>query len=684
MIEITETSFRSKFDDELLIVEAWGENSVRVRSFPDMKAYERLNALQKINVSTSKIKSTRTDDGAELVNGKIRVTLDHRNRLTFYNNQNEVLLQEYIRLRAVKHDDGSEDVGTVEITKDFNSTLKLKAREYLSTGGNTFKTTVRFESNPNEKIFGMGQYQQTFLDLKNTTLELAQRNSQISIPFYVSSLGYGFLWNNPGIGEVTFSKNITRWKMYATNYIDYWVTAGDQPKEILRNYTNVTGKAPMMPDRLLNLWQSKLRYRNTSEVLDVVDKYKEKGIQLSAIVIDYFHWTKQGEYKFDEEYWPNPEKMVNTLKSKYGVEPIVSIWPTVQTDASNYKEYAENGFLVKTNRGVKMTMQIQGNTNFIDMTNPEARDYVRDLIKKNYERKGISYFWLDVAEPGYAVYDFDNYRYYAGQDLECGNIYPLDYLKVVTDKKTDPVALVRGGWAGVQKYGALLWSGDIDSSFEAFRNQINTGLNVGMAGVPWWTTDIGGFHGGFPEDPEFRELLVRWFEYATFSPILRMHGDRNPHKKPLSDHGGGSMVTGAPNEIWSYGNEVEIILTKYLKIRSALKAYISVLMKQAHEQGDPLMRPLFYEYPNDGEAWNTDNTYLFGSDIVVAPIVNYQQRSRDVYLPAGTEWINLWTGDRLNGGSHYDINAEIDEIPVFINSANSELLNSLLTSLKGE
>lgn len=136
------------------------------------------------------------------------------------------------------------------------------------------------------------------------------------------------------------------------------------------------------------------------------------------------------------------------------------------------------------------------------------------------------------------------------------------------------VTLVRGAWAGAQKYGALVWSGDIDSSFEAFNNQVNTGLNMGLAGIPWWTTDIGGFHGGNPKDPEFRELMVRWFQYATFSPILRMHGDRLPHSKPLSNKGGGSMVTGAPNEIWSYGEEVEVILTKFIKIRESLKTYL--------------------------------------------------------------------------------------------------------------
>ncbi|RLK62841.1 glycoside hydrolase family 31 protein [Atopobacter sp. AH10] len=687
MIDIMDRSFSKAFNDELLLVQAWGDNAIRIRSFVDMKYVDRFNALLDEPISSEKVVINKNMDGIELINGKIKVVLDHRNRLTFYNNNDQVLLKEYIRLRAVKHDDGSEDVGTVDITKDFNSTLKLKSREYRSNLCGNFQVITRFESEPKEKIFGMGQYQQQFLDLKNTILELAQRNSQASIPFYISSMGYGFLWNNPGIGEVSFAKNITRWKMYSSDYIDYVVISGDEPKEILRNYANMTGKVPQMPDKLLGLWQSKLRYRTAKEVVDVVNEYKRRGIQLSTIAIDYFHWPKQGEYRFDEEYWPNPQTLISRLKNNYCVEPLISIWPTVQTDAKNYEDYFENGYLVKVNRGVPVTMQIQGNTMFIDMTNSEARNYVWSLIKKNYVDIGARYLWLDVAEPGYSVYDFDNYRYKKGSDLYCGNLYPIGYLTMVYEGLKDHqsvVTLVRGSWAGAQRYGALLWSGDIDSSFEAFRNQINTGLNVGLAGLPWWTTDIGGFHGGNPKDPEFRELLIRWFQYATFSPILRMHGDRLPHSKPLSNHGGGSMVTGAPNEIWSYGEKVEELLVKYVKIREVLKPYISKLMNEAHQFGDPVMRTLFYEYSNDPDAWDIEDTYLLGDALLIAPIEYYQETSRPVYLPKGDKWIDVWREKEYEGGEKIIIQANINQIPVFIKASQKEEFADLFAVIKEE
>lgn len=683
MIGLYKDRIEKKFDKELLIIEAWSKDSIRVRAFPDRKYNNENYALLEKSNDILDVEVKDLKNGSYSIrNGKICAILDHRDRITFYNDKNEIILREYIRLRAVKHDDGSEDVGNIEITRDFNSTLKLKSREYRPNNGGDFEITCRFESDNKEKIFGMGQYQHEFLDLKYTSLELAQRNSQISIPFYISNLNYGFLWNNPGIGKVNFAKNITEWKMPSTFSIDYWICAGDSPKEIMQKYTVVTGRVPKMPKNLLGLWQSKLRYRTPEEVMEVVKGYKERGIELSTIAIDYFHWPHQGEYKFDEDYWPNVKVLIDDLKNNYNVEPLISVWPTVQTDAENYNVYLENGYLVDVNRGVRLTMQIQGTTVFVDTTNPEATEYVWSLLKKNYESLGIDYYWIDVAEPGYAVYDFDNYRYHKGTVLQIGNLYPIGYLKMIYDGLSESdkpvVTLVRGAWAGAQRYGALAWSGDIDSSFRALRNQVNTGLNVGMAGLPWWTTDIGGFHGGNPNDEGFRELMIRWFQYATFSPILRMHGDRLPHSKPLSNKGGGRMPTGAPNEIWSYGDQAEEIFTRYLHIREKIIDYIDDLMQDAHDFGNPLMRPLFYEFPEDKECWNVDNEYMFGDKMLVAPILYEGMTSRELYLPDSSSWVDIFDGKIYKGGQYVTVDANIDKIPVFIKEDSSNEFKALL------
>ena len=658
-----------KFDNETVWIEPWGDNSLRVRAtllpeMPDNK-WALLDRQEKEN---DNLKIEIKNNEASIKNGNISATFTSRGTIIFRNQKDEVILEEYIRQRAVLNDTGNEDVN-VKTIKAFSSTLKLNPREFKPILGGDYNLTVRFESDPEEKIFGMGQYQQTFLNLKNCSIELAQRNSQSSVPFYISSKGYGFLWNNPGVGKVNFAKNITEWQLYSTKVLDYWITAGDTPAEIEEKYAEVAGKVPMMPDYALGLWQSKMRYQTQDEVMEVARRYKEKGITPSVIVIDFFHWTEQGHFDFDERYWPDPAKMIKEL-DEMGIKAMISVWPTVSTNAKTYQEFLENGYLIHVDRGVKMTMQQLGNTVFIDTTNPNAQKYVWSKLKESYVSKGFKLFWLDVAEPGYMVYDFDNYRYYNGPSLQVANLYPLEYTKMVYDGLKEEgeeniVSLVRCAWAGSQRYGALAWSGDIDSSFKAFRNQVNSGLNMGIAGIPWWTTDIGGFHGGNPDDEEFRELMIRWFQYGTFTPVLRMHGDRQPHSEPLGTDGGGQCSSGAPNEIWSYGEENEKIFTKYIRIREALKPYIKELMKEAHEKGTPIMRPLFYDLPNDKTAWNIENTVMFGPDILVAPIINYKEREREVYLPTGENWIDANTGKQYSGGNYYTIDADIDSIPVF-------------------
>ena len=658
-----------KFDNETVWIEPWGDNSLRVRAtllpeMPDNK-WALLDRQEKEN---DNLKIEIKNNEASIKNGNISATFTSRGTIIFRNQKDEVILEEYIRQRAVLNDTGNEDVN-VKTIKAFSSTLKLNPREFKPILGGDYNLKVRFESDPEEKIFGMGQYQQTFLNLKNCSIELAQRNSQSSVPFYISSKGYGFLWNNPGVGKVNFAKNITEWQLYSTKVLDYWITAGDTPAEIEEKYAEVAGKVPMMPDYALGLWQSKMRYQTQDEVMEVARRYKEKGITPSVIVIDFFHWTEQGHFDFDERYWPDPAKMIKEL-DEMGIKAMISVWPTVSTNAKTYQEFLENGYLIHVDRGVKMTMQQLGNTVFIDTTNPNAQKYVWSKLKESYVSKGFKLFWLDVAEPGYMVYDFDNYRYYNGPSLQVANLYPLEYTKMVYDGLKEEgeeniVSLVRCAWAGSQRYGALAWSGDIDSSFKAFRNQVNSGLNMGIAGIPWWTTDIGGFHGGNPEDEEFRELMIRWFQYGTFTPVLRMHGDRQPHSEPLGTDGGGQCSSGAPNEIWSYGEENEKIFTKYIRIREALKPYIKELMKEAHEKGTPIMRPLFYDFPNDKTAWNIENTFMFGPDILVAPIINYKEREREVYLPTGENWIDANTGKQYSGGNYYTIDADIDSIPVF-------------------
>jgi alpha-D-xyloside xylohydrolase len=650
------------YDGEVLWVEPWGPNGLRVRSTKCPQMPEEDWALLPGTEQQAEI--TSTEAGAVIRNGKIRAEVSSGGKLTFYNQHGAVLLEEYVRNRKeYKFQPG-------ERPTSFASALDIDAREFKAILGGDYTLTVRFESDPEEKIYGMGQYQQPHLNLKLCELELAQRNSQATVPFMVSSKGYGFLWNNPAVGKAVFGKNITTWEAQSTKIMDYWICAGDSPAEIVEQYAAVTGTVPMMPEYGLGFWQSKLRYQTQEELLEVAREYKRRNLPISVIVIDFFHWTNQGDWKFDPEYWPDPQAMVDELK-EMGIELMVSIWPTVDHTSENYEEMMEKGFLIRMDRGQRIAMDSRGNATHFDATNPGAREYVWNKVKQNYYNYGIRIFWLDEAEPEYTYYDFDLYRYYLGPNVQIGNIYPLLYARgfyegMQAEGQENIVNLVRCAWAGSQRYGALVWSGDVHSSFKGLRNQVAAGLNMGLAGITWWTTDIGGFHGGCPDEPEFRELFLRWFQYGTFCPVMRVHGSRDPHSEPIGKKGGGFVNSGAPNEVWSYGDEAYEICVKYMHIRERLKPYIREQMKAAHEKGTPIIRPLFYDFPQDERAWEVEDQYMFGPDILVAPVLYEGMETRTVYLPRGTEWENAWTGEKFAGGQAVEVATPLDQIPLFV------------------
>ncbi len=649
-----------KHQYETMMITPWGKNALRVRAtkYPQFTQHDW--ALEEVVPDTSKEVSIEIneDNTASIQNGRLSLKIDASGILTYYRDGKK-FLKEYHR----DYDQPSCPESRC---------LKIRGREYKAIIGGDYTLKVRFESNNGEKIYGMGQYQQEYLDLKGCTLELAQRNSQVSIPFAVSSLGYGFLWNHPGVGTATFGKNYTEWEAKATKQMDYWITVDDNPAKVMENYTEVTGRTPMFPEELLGLWQCKLRYRTQEEVLGVARKYKELGIHIDVIVIDFFHWTRQGDWQFDKKYWPDPKAMCEELHAM-GTKVVVSVWPTVDKKSIHFAEMQERGLLIRTEHGGNQTYDFQGDCLEIDVTNPEAAEYIWEKCKESYYDYGIDLFWLDNSEPDYNVYDYDNYRYYMGTALEVTNVYPKLLAKAFTDgmkkeAKTDRILhLIRSTWAGGQKYGVLLWSGDVPSTFESLRDQINAGLNAGLAGIPWWTTDIGGFMTDDCQDEAFRELLLRWYEFAVFSPVLRMHGDRGPHDiEPLDERewGGGSLYTGHDNELWSYGEEAFTIMKKQLDLRLSLKPYIEKLMKEATQTGAPLLRTLFYEFPLDPMCWEIEDQYMFGDRYLVAPVLELGCRERQVYLPEGT-WKNLVDGKEYLGGSYVMSEAPLEAIPVF-------------------
>ncbi len=660
-----------RYNNETVCIEPWGENSARVRSVMTEKFPEENWALDEITKECiPEIKLS--ENGAEFKNGKLKVVISRYGKISVYNQNDKLLLEEFARTHK-------------DVTDPKYSALEVEAREFKPIIGGDFKIKVRFDCvDENEKLYGMGQYQQPFLNLKGADIELAQRNSQASVPFVVSSMGYGFLWNNPSVGRAVFGKNLTTWETSSSKCIDYWITVGDTPAEIEESYAAVTGYVPMMPDYAMGFWQCKLRYQTQEELLSVAREYKRRGLPISVIVIDYFHWPYQGDWRFDEEFWPDVDAMISELK-EMGIELMVSIWPQVDRKSENYAEMLEEGLLTQTELGIKTSFGFMGETISCDVTNERARCYLWDKIKKNYYDKGIKLFWLDQAEPEMAPYDFENIRYSMGTCLSVGNIYPRMYAKTFFDGMKNEgqkniISLIRCAWAGSQKYGSLVWSGDVHSTFESFRNQFAAGLNMGIAGIPWWTTDIGGFDGGNPDDEDFRELLIRWFQYGTFCPVMRLHGDREPRQKPISMERGGPCASGADNEVWSFGEKAYEILKVYMNIRERLFDYIKNAMRQAHENGTPVMRTLFYSFPDDNEAWETEDEYMFGDDILVAPIMYPKMTERNIYLPLGTKWIDVWSMEVIDGGKHITLPVTMDKIPIFVKAENKLLAELISTT----
>ena len=656
------------FDRQTLRIEPWGKNSLRVRATQRGAFSENLWAL--LPVTSQQASISEGKESLTIRNGNLSATVNSKGQLAFHNQRGDLLLEEMWRQRS------TVGIGATEKSQDkYISALKLDGREFKPNPGGKYQLTVRFEAAKDEKIYGMGQYQQPWLDLKGCTLELAQRNSQASVPFMQSSLGYGMLWNNPAIGEASFAKNGTQWKALVCEEMDYWITAGDSPVEITRQYAEATGKAPPMPKFATGFWQCKLRYRTQQEVLDVAREYQRRSLPLSVIVIDFFHWPNQGTWCFDPIDWPDPQAMVSELR-EMGIETMVSVWPTVDSRTESYKEMKSKGYLVTTERGVSVNLDFMGNCTFFDATNPAARQYVWNKVKENYYDAGIRLFWLDEAEPEYRAYDFDNYRYHTGPVLEVGNSYPRDFAQgfyegLQAQGEKEIVNLVRCAWAGSQRYGVLAWSGDVHSSFHALRNQLAAGLNMGMAGIPWWTTDIGGFQGGNIHDPAFHELLIRWFQWGAFCPVFRLHGYRDPQVQPPEAFRNGipQCNSGSPNEVWSYGEENCQIMSHWLQVRESIRPYIDGVMAQASEHGDPVMRPLFYHYPQQSNSWEIEDQYLLGEDLLVAPVMQAGQRQRDVWLPEGESWISL-SGENYQGGKLIAVEAPLESIPVFIRAGS--------------
>lgn len=635
--------------NEYACLEAYGPDVLRWRSSPNGSlSEERWNLLKPEETETVVVE--KGDGCATITNGIISATVYESGKVIYFK-RGQVLLEEMTEYA-------------------FNGGY----RTYRPVGNDTHKAEIYFKPEKEEHFYGLGGEHNDCFDMKGSTSQLLHRNTKASIPFVYSSRGYGFLWNSPSIGQCELTNNHSKWIANRTKQVDYLVIAGDTPKEILFKYSKLSGFAPAFPKFAAGFWQCKLRYESQEDLLQVAREYKKRNIPISVIVIDYFHWTEQGDFKFEPTLWPDPEAMVKEL-AEMGIQLVVSVWPTINPRSENYRYMDDRNMLLRTENGLYGMIDFYGQQDYIDTLNEKTRDYAWSRIKKNYYDKGVKHFWLDESEPGMVPNHYDAIRSCRGNFEEVALLYPAEYARMFYEGlkasgETEIILLERTGYIGSQRYAALIWSGDIPSTFEALRKSVKTGLNMSMSGIPWWTTDIGGFWGGDIESDYFRELVVRWFQFGVFCPVTRLHGSRNRQSDYVYRHPGVKEASGGDNEIWSFGERNYSILKELIELRERLRPYVMKYMEEASKTGVSIMRPLFVNYPEDLETYTLEDEYMFGDDIVFAPITEQGITSRRVYLPEG-EWIRVGNRRKVGEASvflrgYHNAAAELDEFIAYV------------------
>ena len=589
-----------------------------------------------------------------------------------------------------------------------------------------------FLSPSDEALYGLGQHQEGIFNVRGVPIRLHQANTNISIPFLLSSKGYGILWNNPSLtdfnpadqtitidpatgkgkfttgakgvygfllssdnrdhlvvevngkhvidlnnmwlptsasGSVELEANkeyevsakggpggvqlavrppqdTTTFRSEVGQAIDYYFFYGPELNGVIADYRQLTGEAPLFPKWAYGYLQCRERYHSQQEILDTAAEFRKRKIPVDALIQDWQYWGKYGwsAMKFDEQYYPRPKEMMDQLHAQ-DLHMLISIWSKFGEDTDVYKRMKAQGLLIP---GEVWT----------DFFNPAAQTTFWSELNKGIFQDGMDGWWMDASEPEFDV--LKGKQTFLGSGESVRNAYPLYVTKAIyegqraTSDRKRVVILTRSAFAGQQRNAASSWSGDITGDWITLQRQIPAGLSFSMSGIPYWTTDIGGFFR--PKDQytsdAYHEVLIRWFEYGAFCPIFRVHG----------------YVSNA--ELWNYGPTVENILTQYDELRYRLMPYIYSAAWGVTNKGETLMRALPLEFSSDPGARAVSDQFMFGSSLLINPVTTEGATQRTVYLPAGSDWVDFWTGKRLKGGQSITADAPIEKLPIYAKSGS--------------
>lgn len=568
----------------------------------------------------------------------------------------------------------------------------VKFTPFNDAGNNTFNVEQSFVLDKDEPIYGLGQQQQGKMSQRDVKLHMVQGNLDDYVPLFQSVKGYGVFWDNYSPTVFTDNAEGTSFKSDVGDCIDYYFMYGGNADGVIAGMRDLTGQAPMFPLWTFGYWQSKERYKSQDELVDVVKHYRQIGVPLDGIIQDWQYWGNNylwNAMEFLNPDYPNPQKMVNDVHS-LNAHMIISIWNSFGPQTKQYRELNKiNALLNFTTWPQSGSEKWPPNRDYpsgvrvYDPYNPAARDIYWNHLKKMLAL-GLDGWWMDSSEPDHLDFkpsDLDD-KTYLGSFRKVRNAFPLMTVGGVythqraVDSAKRVFILTRSAFAGQQRYGANTWSGDVTASWTALHNQISAGLNFSLSAIPYWNADIGGFFlTKFPkklDDPEYRELYVRWLEFGAFTPMMRSHG------------------TDAPREIYQFGqkgNKYYDAIDKYINLRYHLLPYVySTSWDVTHNQSS-MMRGLVMDFPKDKNALDINDEYMFGKSILVSPVTSAMYvkpgagekeqvedfsttKSKETYLPAGTEWFDFWAGEKLSGGNKVSKETPLDIIPLYVKAGS--------------
>lgn len=517
-----------------------------------------------------------------------------------------------------------------------------------------WKFSLNFALGEDEHFYGLGQGDQlkgrVNLDHRGSCVHIWNqhnpRPARLTFPFVLSTRRYGLFVDNAHRALFDFGVSDPETFSYIADggIPDYYVILGNDLYDVLSGYTSLTGRPALLPRWALGYLQSRFGYRDRAEVEELASTFRAKKIPCDGIILDLFWFKHMGDLAFNKKEWPEPGKMIAGLAER-GFRVVVIEEPYLTPKSKNFEPAGRLGYLCKRANGSTYVFPFWGGeAGLVDFTSPAARAWWAARHRTLF-KLGIAGWWTDLNEPEVHLPDM---VHHGGPAHSVHNLQALQMIQAVyaASQRYAPGKRVfimsRSGWAGMQRYGATTWSGDVAASFSALANQPALGLNMGLAGVAGWNTDIGGFWG----DPS-PELYVRWMQFGCFNPICRPHGAQSAR------------------EPWAFGEEAELIVTEYIKLRYRLLPYLYSYMHQSYATGAPLMRPLILEFPDDEKVTSLSDEYLFGKEILVAPVLEEGGIKREVYLPAGV-WHDFWTGRRYVGPAVLEVPAPLAILPLFI------------------